>query len=227
MSRVPHPGEQPYRQPHEPLPNTPLPNTPQPNATPSGTMQPSTPPLARNPLAAAYRSRWYDNEAGPLVRPCAMTRGRTRPTGREFDLIALVVSDVPRPADFPDAPDAPVGPEQGLILDLCRGNALSVAEIAADLDLPLGVVRVLLGDLWRPAASGSAAPSHPHCSLTSASSRRSSMDSAHSDRPYADSLYGDGPPETGRQTGPRTGARTAGAGTGPRTRAPRTPPCSP
>ncbi|MFI6843887.1 DUF742 domain-containing protein [Kitasatospora sp. NPDC050467] len=110
-------------------------------------MQPSTPRLARNPLAAAYRSRWYDDEAGPLVRPYAMTRGRTRPTGREFDLIALVVSDVPHPADFPDAPDAPVGPEQGLILDLCRGNALSVAEIAADLDLPLGVVRVLLGDL--------------------------------------------------------------------------------
>ncbi|MFF2044904.1 DUF742 domain-containing protein [Kitasatospora sp. NPDC058170] len=98
----------------------------------------------RNPLAAAHRSRWYDDEAGPLVRPYAMTRGRTRPAGRGFDLIALVVADVP---DGPDAPDLPVGPEQGLILGRCRGGALSVAEIAADLDLPLGVVRVLLGDL--------------------------------------------------------------------------------
>nr|WP_246193351.1 DUF742 domain-containing protein [Kitasatospora atroaurantiaca] len=77
-----------------------------------------------------------------MVRPYAMTKGRTRPTGREFDLIALVVSNVP-----PDTADLAVGPEQGLILDLCQNNALSVAEIAAETDLPLGVVRVLLGDL--------------------------------------------------------------------------------
>ncbi|AUY48976.1 DUF742 domain-containing protein [Streptomyces sp. CB01881] len=101
----------------------------------------------RNPLAAAHHSRWYDDEAGPLVRPYAMTRGRTRPSGQEFDLIALVVSEVPDPAGFPDAPDLPVGPEQARILGLCRGGGLPVAEIAAGLDLPLGVVRVLLGDL--------------------------------------------------------------------------------
>nr|WP_234443438.1 DUF742 domain-containing protein [Streptomyces sp. NRRL B-24484] len=76
-----------------------------------------------------------------MVRPYAVTKGRTRPAGAEFDLIALVVSDVPEGVDLP------VGPEQAVILDLCRGNALSVAEIAADVDLPLGVVRVLLGDL--------------------------------------------------------------------------------
>ncbi len=87
---------------------------------------------------------WYDDAAGPLVRPYAMTKGRTRPGGQEFDLIALVVSDVP--ADGL-APGPEPGPEQGLILQLCRNNALSVAEIAAELDLPLGVVRVLLGDL--------------------------------------------------------------------------------
>ncbi|MGK4584190.1 DUF742 domain-containing protein [Kitasatospora sp. HPMI-4] len=76
-----------------------------------------------------------------MVRPYAMTNGRTRPAGLEFDLIALVVSDVQ------DATQLPVGPEAGLILGLCRNNALSVAEIAAETDLPLGVVRVLLGDL--------------------------------------------------------------------------------
>nr|WP_233533851.1 DUF742 domain-containing protein [Kitasatospora sp. SolWspMP-SS2h] len=75
-----------------------------------------------------------------MVRPYALTKGRTRP-GRSFDLIALVVTDVPDPTVLP------VGPEQAAILAVCRGNALSVAEIAADLDLPLGVVRVLLGDL--------------------------------------------------------------------------------
>ncbi|GAA1124474.1 DUF742 domain-containing protein [Kitasatospora arboriphila] len=85
--------------------------------------------------------QWYDDAAGPMVRPYAMTKGRTRPAGAEFDLIALVVGDVP------EGVEVPVGPEQAVILDLCRGNALSVAEIAADVDLPLGVVRVLLGDL--------------------------------------------------------------------------------
>ncbi|MDR3035582.1 MULTISPECIES: DUF742 domain-containing protein [Kitasatospora] len=84
--------------------------------------------------------QWYDEDAGPMVRPYALTKGRTRP-GQPFDLIALVVTDVPDPTVLP------VGPEQTAILEICRGNALSVAEIAADLDLPLGVVRVLLGDL--------------------------------------------------------------------------------
>ncbi|MER8182198.1 DUF742 domain-containing protein [Kitasatospora sp. NPDC094015] len=76
-----------------------------------------------------------------MVRPYAVTRGRTRPSGQEFDLIALVVSNLPPGAD------PPVGPEQAAILERCQGDALSVAEIAAEVDLPLGVVRVLLGDL--------------------------------------------------------------------------------
>ncbi|WP_318552076.1 DUF742 domain-containing protein [Kitasatospora fiedleri] len=93
------------------------------------------------PPPPARPVQWYDEDAGPMVRPYALTRGRTRP-GRAFDLIALVVTDVPDPTVLP------VGPEQAAILAVCRGNALSVAEIAADLDLPLGVVRVLLGDLF-------------------------------------------------------------------------------
>ncbi|RAJ34613.1 uncharacterized protein DUF742 [Kitasatospora sp. SolWspMP-SS2h] len=92
------------------------------------------------PPPPARPVQWYDEDAGPMVRPYALTKGRTRP-GRSFDLIALVVTDVPDPTVLP------VGPEQAAILAVCRGNALSVAEIAADLDLPLGVVRVLLGDL--------------------------------------------------------------------------------
>ncbi|MEU9131097.1 DUF742 domain-containing protein [Kitasatospora sp. NPDC048540] len=76
-----------------------------------------------------------------MVRPYAVTRGRTGAGGPEFDLIALVTGHVPAGAD------PPVGPEHAVILDLCQGEPLSVAEIAAELDLPLGVVRVLLGDL--------------------------------------------------------------------------------
>ncbi|POX49924.1 DUF742 domain-containing protein [Streptomyces sp. Ru71] len=89
--------------------------------------------------------QWYDNEAGPLVRPYAMTGGRTRPgpTGVRFDLIALVTLD---PA-APTWADAPLGPEHHALIDLCRIETQSVAELAAGADLPVGVVRVLLGDL--------------------------------------------------------------------------------
>ncbi|MEV7771134.1 DUF742 domain-containing protein [Kitasatospora sp. NPDC086791] len=82
-----------------------------------------------------------------MVRPYAMTRGRTGAGERKLDLIAVVVCDLPDPALAPDASDPPVGPEQARILALCRGTPLSVAELAAELDLPVGVVRVLLGDL--------------------------------------------------------------------------------
>ncbi|MFE6055181.1 DUF742 domain-containing protein [Kitasatospora sp. NPDC056446] len=82
-----------------------------------------------------------------MVRPYAMTRGRTGAGEQQFDLIAVVVCDLPDPALSPDAPEPPVGPEQARILALCRGTPLSVAELATDLDLPVGVVRVLLGDL--------------------------------------------------------------------------------
>ncbi|MEU6990194.1 DUF742 domain-containing protein [Streptomyces sp. NPDC046465] len=91
-------------------------------------------------------SQWYDNEAGPLVRPYAMTGGRTRPgpRGVRFDLIALVTLD-------PSAPGAgdhtALGPEHRALIELCRSETQSVAELAAGADLPVGVVRVLLGDL--------------------------------------------------------------------------------
>ncbi|MEU6674512.1 DUF742 domain-containing protein [Streptomyces sp. NPDC046853] len=91
-------------------------------------------------------SQWYDHEAGPLVRPYAMTGGRTQsgPTGVRFDLIALVTLDenAPGPGD-----DTALGPEHRSLIDLCRTETQSVAELAADADLPVGVVRVLLGDL--------------------------------------------------------------------------------
>ena len=91
-------------------------------------------------------SQWYDGEAGPLVRPYAMTGGRTRPgpTGVRFDLIALVtLAGTARGTDD----DAMLGPEHRTLIELCRPETQSVAELAAGADLPVGVVRVLLGDL--------------------------------------------------------------------------------
>ncbi|WP_432136112.1 MULTISPECIES: DUF742 domain-containing protein [unclassified Streptomyces] len=90
--------------------------------------------------------QWYDNEAGPLVRPYALTGGRTRPgpTGVRFDLIALVTLE---PGAAGLMGDPALGPEHLALTDLCGTEPQSVAELAAGTDLPVGVVRVLLGDL--------------------------------------------------------------------------------
>jgi len=85
--------------------------------------------------------RWLDAEAGPVVRPYALTRGRTRHSGESFDLVATVVSTGARLSD----PTA-LGPEHLSVLQLARAPT-TVADIASDVDLPLGVVRILLADL--------------------------------------------------------------------------------
>jgi len=84
---------------------------------------------------------WVDRDAGPVVRPYAMTGGRVRPASGGFDLVAFVVA-VPSVGPLP----MHLQPEHRAILALV-GEPLSVAEVAAHLDLALGVVRVLLGDL--------------------------------------------------------------------------------
>jgi hypothetical protein len=91
------------------------------------------------------RNHWFDDEAGPVVRPYAMTRGRTTSAAQHrLDLIAVVVAE--SRADDPE-PDSTLSPEHVDIVDLCRDAPQSVAELAAELDLPIGVVRVLVGDL--------------------------------------------------------------------------------
>ncbi|MBP2708639.1 DUF742 domain-containing protein [Microbispora sp. RL4-1S] len=85
--------------------------------------------------------QWMDEEAGPVVRPYALTGGRTRPSGEKLDLIAIVTTTGSRPEG-----GTGIGPEQRRILEIASHGA-SVADIASDVDLPLGVVRVLIGDL--------------------------------------------------------------------------------
>jgi len=85
-----------------------------------------------------------------VVRPYALTRGRTRTTGEPFDLIALITADPDHPAHAGEGPYGAVPgltPEPAAALELCRRRTQSVAEIAAEFDLPVGVVRVFLGDL--------------------------------------------------------------------------------
>jgi hypothetical protein len=89
------------------------------------------------------------------VRPYAMTGGRTQPLHTELEIEALVSTT----SLGERTPKLTV--EQRAIAALCH-DILSIAEISARLDLPLGVTRVLVGDMayegmvmvHRPAQAG-------------------------------------------------------------------------
>jgi Protein of unknown function (DUF742) len=77
---------------------------------------------------------------GPVVRPYAITGGRARPRHRDLEVEALVRT----------AYRAELAPyldyERRTIIRLCQ-EIQSVAEIAARMDMPLGVARVLVADM--------------------------------------------------------------------------------
>jgi hypothetical protein len=86
--------------------------------------------------------RWLDEEAGPIVRPYAVTKGRTTSGSRtQFGLIDVVVAT----GEWPQPHFRP-GPEHRRLMELCRWPK-TVIDLASETDLPVGVVRVLLGDL--------------------------------------------------------------------------------
>ena len=77
-----------------------------------------------------------------MVRPYAVTKGRTLPNGgASFGLIDVVVATGERPSEH-----FRPGPEHRRILSLCR-RPTPIVDLTSEIDLPLGVVRVLLGDL--------------------------------------------------------------------------------
>ena len=75
------------------------------------------------------------------VRPYTLTGGRTR-AGR----VLLMETLVSAPSQ-PEEHSARGVPELWAICELCRGHMRSIAEISAQLRIPLGVVRVLVSDL--------------------------------------------------------------------------------
>jgi hypothetical protein len=85
---------------------------------------------------------WFDDDAGPLVRPYAVTRGRTRSQRPELEMITLVVAL--QPADHPEV--SRLDPEHVGIMTRCQ-RPTSIAEISAGLRLPLSVVKILISDL--------------------------------------------------------------------------------
>ena len=93
---------------------------------------------------------WKRRESGPVVRPYAVTGGRTEPAdGEVLDLIAVVLATAPAAggsrAGGGSEPSRRT-PEHRKIIDLAKQPA-TVADIASSTRLPVGVVRVLLADL--------------------------------------------------------------------------------
>ncbi|MEV0355390.1 MULTISPECIES: DUF742 domain-containing protein [unclassified Nocardia] len=83
---------------------------------------------------------WFDDAAGPLVRPYALTRGRTMGAAHDLDMLTVVVVTHPAPIL------RRVEPEYAEIVRLCAVPQ-SVAEVSATLKLPLAVTKILVGDL--------------------------------------------------------------------------------
>jgi hypothetical protein len=84
---------------------------------------------------------WIDDEAGPVVRPYALTGGRTKTSSTAFDLLSMAVA-----TGSMISANSQLGSEHRRLLKLVR-RARPVVEIASDAGLPIGVIKVLLGDL--------------------------------------------------------------------------------
>ncbi len=74
-----------------------------------------------------------------FVRPFVMTGGRTRVSGTRLELETIVAAIGPMTNDE-------LAFEAQAIVDLCAAP-MSIAEIAGRLQLPVGVIVVLVGDL--------------------------------------------------------------------------------
>ncbi|MEV6959847.1 DUF742 domain-containing protein [Streptomyces sp. NPDC051207] len=95
-------------------------------------------------------------DTGVPDRLYTVTGGRSR-ADDAFDLVTLVVSEC--------EPTAGMQSEHARILEVCRHPA-AVVEIAAELKLPITVVRILLGDLL---ATGRISARHPRTAKSAAS----------------------------------------------------------
>jgi hypothetical protein len=82
-----------------------------------------------------------DDPRGELVRPYAVTRGRTEPT-RDIAIEAILVTTARGAQEAPYA-----GRHKYLIAQLCSQRPLSLAEISSHLRVPIGVTRVLVADM--------------------------------------------------------------------------------
>ena len=84
---------------------------------------------------------WFDQDAGPVVRPYALTGGLTRPSGQRLDVLDMVRAVSGATDHLPY-----LSPEQAELLRSCQ-MPVPLADLAADLNLPIGVIRILVSDL--------------------------------------------------------------------------------
>src|SRR5262249_57641613 len=120
----------------------------------------SVPPTARRNELAMDRGegKRAGRDSGPVVRPYALTGGRTEPaTGEILDLVAIVVAA----SGVADKGPTALSPEFRKILRLCRQPATG-ADVAAATALPLSVLRVLLADLLVQGRLKGLPPRPPH-----------------------------------------------------------------
>jgi hypothetical protein len=97
---------------------------------------------------SAPENSWLDWEAGPVVRPYAVTKGRTTPAPGSYVGLLDVVTAC---NDLRLPPEARINREHRRILNHCQ-QPITVVDVASDTGLPVGVVRVLLGDLIQQGA---------------------------------------------------------------------------
>jgi Protein of unknown function (DUF742) len=107
---------------------------------PRGDLRWSYPPVNVPATREADVGSGDEPAASPLVRPYAVTGGRTQPK-YQLQIEAMVAASHYEPRDL-----SVLSPECQAILGFCR-DWRSVAEISAVLRLPLGVARVLVADM--------------------------------------------------------------------------------
>ncbi|MEU3844731.1 DUF742 domain-containing protein [Streptomyces sp. NPDC028635] len=95
-------------------------------------------------------------DVGDPDRLYTVTGGRSE-ADESFDLVTLIVSEC--------EPGSGMQSEHARILDLCR-HPTALVEIAAELKLPITVVRILLGDLH---STGQISVRHPRAAPSVAS----------------------------------------------------------
>ncbi|MFE4053945.1 DUF742 domain-containing protein [Streptomyces sp. YIM B13518] len=87
-----------------------------------------------------------DDADEPLVRPYTITGGRTTAGRDDLTLITLITVRATPGTDTAAGRPA-LQPEHRAVLRLCTRRPVAVAEIAAELDLPVSVTKILIGDL--------------------------------------------------------------------------------
>lgn len=92
------------------------------------------------------------------VRLYMVTGGRARPGGGlDWDRLDVLTEFTAR---SPARPGGPLPPEQARVLELCAHRPQTLAELSACLDLPRGVMKVLLGSLLDGSLITACEPGH-------------------------------------------------------------------